>query len=641
MSFARRISAAPVLRLAAFAAFSVAAAFAASPAAAAAGRARDGVDSVQRVLDRYVAALGGRAAVTAVRSTHLVGRLSAFGLTGTTQGWSERPDRSASETHLGPFTLLEGFDGTAGWRTDPSGKVTVLEGHGLEKARASAWMENDRYLDPDRGGGTVTYVGAEKDSSGSYDVLEITPPGGHPRRFWFDVTQGLPVREVAQDDQQTLMTTMSDWRPVAGRKIAFHTSTRVVGMPANSITIDLDSVEVNVAVDPARYTPPAAPAGAVKWLKQDGSARLPFLYSGRHVWLRASINGAPPADFLFDTGASITVIDSAYAAQMGLVTEGKMNAMGAGSSGAATFAKLKTLRVVSDDGDGVELADQKVGVLSVNGILAPFFWRDCAGVLGYSFISQFVTEIDYDHAVLVLRDPASFKYEGKGHKLAMSLAGTVPVVRMKLNGSIEGDFRLDVGSNSTVDVHGPFVKAHRLDRVGGRKIPSSGAGFGGTFTSQITRLDRIDIGPYGWDHPVVALSGATTGALASIDYAGNAGNQLLERFKCTLDYDHHAVYLEPGAKYAAPDRFSRAGLLLLKLGDTVTAGQVLKGSPAERAGVREGDTVTAVEGKPILSYRMDEVASLFEEGENGRAVKIDLRRDGKAITVTLKLRDML
>ena len=67
----------------------------------------------------------------------------------------------------------------------------------------------------------------------------------------------------------------------------------------------------------------------------------------------------------------------------------------------------------------------------------------------------------YTRRVLTLRDPKTFEYHGKGTRLPMTLAGTVPVVKMTLDHSIEGEYRLDVGSNSTVDVHGPFVRKHQ------------------------------------------------------------------------------------------------------------------------------------------------------------------------------------
>jgi len=602
----------------------------------------DSAAIAERVIARCVAALGGADVIGSQRSTRSVGHIQAYGLTGTAESWTQRPDLSASASQLGPFTLLEGYDGATGWRTDPSGKLTILDGRDLALARDNAWFENDNFLLPGHGGGTLRWLGTAADSARVLDLLEIAPPGGAPREYAFDTTTGLPVRETVRDDQQTIVSSLGDWRSVAGgRRVAFDMRSRIVGMPANTLALQIDTVQVNVDIDPAHFSPPPPPSLPAQWLKHDGVARLPFEYRGRHVWVRASVNGAPPADFLYDTGASITVIDSAYAVKLGLVSEGKVEALGAGSSGAASFALLKSLRVESADSDGVELADQRVGVLAVNAALGPYFWRDCAGVIGYSFISRFVNEIDYDHSVLTLYDPHTFNYQGSGARLPMTLSGTVPVVSMRLDDKLAGEFRLDVGSNSTVDLHGPFVRANRLDPGKHGTIEVSGAGFGGEFSTKYVRMKRIDVGPFGWDDPLVSLSGATTGALASEDYAGNVGNHILERFKCTFDYDRHAVYLEPGDKYASRDHFTRSGLQLGRYGDEVRVGQVVRHSPAEHAGIESGDVVISLEGKPILDYTMSDVDRMLDDGDPGTVVRMEISRDGKTREVKVKLRDLI
>jgi hypothetical protein len=594
-----------------------------------------------KVVDRYVAAIGGRAAVEAERTMRSRSTITAFGFTGTLESWIQRPDRIASQTALGPFTLRDGFDGTTAWRVDQNGKLSIRDGQDLENEKGSAWFENGHWLMPDQGGGSVTVSGSEKDSTGSYTVLEVKGPVGRARAMWFDDRTGLLDRVGIKTDQQTVTTRLSDYRLDAGLLRPHRQQASVAGMPLNNLTVVLDSVWVNEPIDPARFAAPQPAAADFKFLKGTGPARLPIRYGERHLWVRVSVDGREPEEFLLDTGASVSLLDSAWAASHGIASEGRMQAVGAGATGDVAFAKVGGIRVSGPDGDGVEIAGQKLAVLALNRFVAPFFWREAAGVLGYDFISRFVMEIDYDTGSLTLHDPKTFKYAGKGTGVPITLAGSIPVVRATIDGTYQGEFRLDVGSGSTVDLHSPYVKKHGLREKLGKTIPIMGGGFGGTFTSHLGRMKSMAIGPYAWKAPLVVLSGAERGGLASEDYAGNIGNEIFERFKCTFDYEHRMLYLEPGARYAKTDRFSRAGVQLARFGDTVRAMQVLPGSAAQAAGITEGDEVVTLDGKPILSFTQDSVTELFENGAVGSKHTLELSRDGTSCKVTLKLKEMI
>jgi len=280
-------------------------------------------------------------------------------------------------------------------------------------------------------------------------------------------------------------------------------------------------------------------------------------------------------------------------------------------------------------------------VLSVNSVLAPYFWRDCAGVIGFDFINRFVNEIDFDARLLTLRDPKTFQYAGPGTAIPMTLAGHTPVVTLKLDGGITGDFRVDVGSGSTVDLHTPFVKRHELMTKAGRGVELMGGGFGGTFTTRIVRMKKLEIGPYSWADPVVSLSQATAGAFTSEDYAGNIGNRLLERFKVTLDYERRQMWLEPGKLYARRDPMSRSGIQLVRYADTVKVAAVLAGSAAEKAGLRADDMVTALDGKPVLELGFEGVAAILDESAEGSTHTLDITRAGKAKKIKIRLKEML
>lgn len=595
----------------------------------------------RQVVERYVAAIGGRAAVSAQRTTHTKHTITAFGFTGTLEAWSERPDRVASHTLLGPFTLSDGYDGTIAWRVDQNGKLSFRDGKELEDERGSAWYENGMWMEPDQGGGTLTVQGEERDSSGVWTVLEVKGPVGRTRAMWFNPRTGLLDRVVLTTDQQTVTTHLSDYRQAGGLLRAHRQDAAVAGMPGNSLTVTLDSIWVNEPVDPARFAPPQPAAADFRFLDGGGPARIPMRYGEKHVWVKASIDGGPEEDFILDTGASVSLLDSAWAAARGIATEGRMQAMGAGATGDVSFARVGTIRVAGADGMGVELTGQKLAVLALNRFVAPFFWREAAGVLGYDFISRFVMEIDYDGGSVTLHDPKTFTYQGKGAAVPITMVGSIPAVEARLDGEYTGRFRLDVGSGSTVDLHGSFVEKHGLRAKVGKTIAVLGGGFGGTFTSHVTRMKRMEIGPHAWSDPLVIFSGATTGGLASQDLAGTIGNDVLERFRCTFDYEHRTLHLEPGPRIAKPDRFSRAGVQLARFGDTIKAMQVLPGSAAEAAGIREGDEVVTLDGKPILSWSQDAVTEMFENGPVGKQHTLGLLRDGKQRRVTLRLKEMI
>ena len=591
------------------------------------------------VLDRYLQAMGGPGFLT-VRTVHTRATVEAFMMKGSVETWSIRPDRALTRFEIGPLKMATGCDGRTAWRTDPGGKLLKLDGKDLEEALGSEWFDAESYLLPEQGGGTVAWVGEEGDSAGRYAVLEIAPPEGRSRREYFDQKTGLLVKSESKHDQQTIISRLGDYRKIGDHMVSYLSTTEIVGAPMNTITVRIDSVWVNEEFPAGLFTPPSD-EGGVRYLKTPGLARLPFEYHARHVWLRASVNGGPPADFVFDTGASITVIDSVYAAKIGLATEGLQQGQGAGASGSASFAKLSSLTVAAPDGDGIEVKDARVAVLSVNSVLAPYFWRECAGVIGFDFINRFVDEIDFDARLLTLHDPAAFHYAGQGTAIPMTLAGHTPVVTMKLDGDIPGDFRVDVGSGSTVDLHTPFVKRHDLMAKSGRGVELMGGGFGGTFTTRVVRMKKLEIGPYSWVDPLVSLSQATVGAFTSEDYAGNIGNRLLERFKVTLDYERRQMWLEPGKLYGRRDPMSRSGMQLVRAADTVKIATVLEGSAAGKAGFRSGDVVTAIDGRPVLELGYEGAAALLDESPEGTTRTLAIVRDGKAKKVKLTLKEML
>jgi len=597
-----------------------------------------------RVVSRYLEATGGAAAFAAESTLYTRARLAAFGFTGSLESWSGAGSRHHSRTELGPFKLSEGGRDGRAWRTDPTtSRIVTLADHDLRESRVGAWFERERWAEPDHGGGSVRVAGAERDSAGAYSVLEVSAPqseGVKPRRLWFRVSDGLLARIESPRDNGLVVTELSDWRRFAGRLRPYRTITRAANMPANVITADTESLAVNVSLAGVAFDPPVAAASGVTWGRQPGLATLPLDYRARHLWIKVRLADGSLHDFLFDTGASVTVLDSAFAVRMGFRTEGFMQAAGAGASGSASFTHLPEVSLVGDAGDGITVRDLKVAVLSVSPSFEPWFWRAVPGVIGYDVISRFVVTVDYDAQRLTLRDPASGAHTSGEPPLPMVMNGSVPAVRATVAGH-EGLFRLDLGSSSTVDLHTPFVRQHGLVQKLRHPMRVTGTGFGGEFSSTLGRLDRMQVGRHAWSDPMVTCSEAVEGAFASEEFAGNIGNRLLERFKVTLDYERRQVFLEPGARVAQRDRFTQFGAQLAREGDRVLVHSVLDGSPAERAGLREGDRVLRVDGDDLAAWDVRTIDTRLEQRPAGQKVKLELEREGKRRRVSVALQEML
>jgi hypothetical protein len=596
----------------------------------------------RRVVDAYVRATGGRKAFNADRTLRVRGSIAALGLRGRFEAWTQVPDRVMTSIELGSIRIRTGYDGVRAWRTDlDSRKVTVLDGKDRDAAIADAYFQHEMWARPDQGGGDVR-LGSQSYANGRVlRALEVRPPRGEARRLWLDARSGLVVRMVSRRDQHEWSESMSDYRTLAGRLRALTTESGDPTVPASYQRLSVDSAWVEAGVDTQLFSPPESPLGARRWFKEDGVASFPFRYGTRHIWVRASLNGGPVADFLLDTGATYTSIDSVYAARIGLKPEGASLVQGMAGAGSASFAHVKSLELHGGNGDGVEVDGLRVAVIDVAADLEPMLWRETMGLIGSDVIGRFVLEIDYDRQILTLRDPRTFEYRGEGKAIPLAIVDGIPAIEATLDDDCKGTFLVDLGNSFNVNVHGSMVRKCRLFGTRRKQIELYGGGFAGAFSTTLCRLRTIQIGSFRWEEPIAALSLTTSGVAGSQEIAGNLGNGVLERFVCTFDYERRVLHLEPGRRYAEPDRFPRSGTTLVKLGDRVVAGGVTPGSAAEAAGLRPLDEVTAIDGKPILKFTPEQLDRLFIEGEVGTTHSITVRRDGVKSTLTLRLADVL
>jgi len=301
-------------------------------------------------------------------------------------------------------------------------------------------------------------------------------------------------------------------------------------------------------------------------------------------------------------------------------TYGGLQTEGGGTSTGGAWAAAVTQRV-----GAVELRKQHAAILPLHG-LERLYGVPLGGLLGYDLLSRYVVVIDYAAQTLTFLDPKSFRYDGRGARVPLTMIGQQPYFAGRIrvgDESIPTWYILDTGAADTITFTTPFVTAHKLiDRAGDpRREKKTVAGVEGEFytpTNVRGMIDAITVGPVTLSHVPVNLSANTKGAYNSAAFSGNIGETILDKFsRVILDYSRDEMFVEPSPRVSQPmhERMS-FGLTVLADGDDFRIFRVTAvgaNSPAAKAGFANGDVITAVDGaKPESLAKLKDV--LTESG---------------------------
>lgn len=603
----------------------------------------DAPATAQQIIDRYVAVTGGAGALAADSVLHVKAKLVSAGLRGTLDAWRRAPGSVMELVNIGTVRTREGFDGESAWRTDLTNhKVDPLEGKDLEYMASNGWFENEQWARPGNGGAALT-AGSHAYYDGRAIVsVHVTPPLGPAQDLWFDEESGLLVRTTHHRDQYHWNEMFTGYRLIAGRQRWTVASQGDSAFGAGAFSrVVIDSVVRVSPGDAAVFSPPATARKLVTWTRAHGGLQVPFRYRRGHVWIMASVNGAAPAEFILDTGCTLTAIDAAYGRRIGLGAEGDMSVEGVGGTGQAGFVHMRTLRIADKSGASITVQDLKGTTLALGDEMTPLDWDDTAGLIGYDVLSRFAVELDFDRQVVVFRDPATFTPPADAKPLPMTLNRGVPTVEVTLNKDCTGLFMVDVGNATWMGVNSGQVEKCHLAGVARKEVQQWVGGIGGDFPESVCRLDSVRIGPFSWNEPVAGLTTHHWGAAGSHEIQGNLGTSVLERFRCTFDYAHGTLWLTPSARYRERDHFTRSGLLVVRWSGRVYVGGVVKHSPAAEAGFKVRDVVKSVNGRSVEQWTPEALMKLFDEGPAGSSVKVTIERDLTDQVMEMTLADVL
>ena len=230
-------------------------------AAAAAAQPAANLPTADQILDKYLQAVGGAAAVQSISTRIEKGTFISGDSKLPYEVYAKAPNKRVAITHQPDGDTINAFNGTSGWLeiTAPAPPGRDLTPSETAAARLDAdlkfaldarqVLQGLRVLPPENIDGKGMYVVSGK------------PENMRPVRLYFDEQTGLLTRVLRYTEIPLGLTPVrvdyADYRDVDGVKIPFR---RTQARPSGRSIVQIDTVRQNVPIDESKFE--RAPAGS-------------------------------------------------------------------------------------------------------------------------------------------------------------------------------------------------------------------------------------------------------------------------------------------------------------------------------------------------------------------------------------------
>jgi len=518
-------------------------------------------DKVDSIVAKAIEAMGDVAALRKLEKTiTVVGKLvpanqnqsAAYTYRKFRKGKKWRVDlESPNKVGQGePTKRILAYNGLAGWRSSgnvpedlSAGRLRQLNDDNERAHSIIARFNNPEYKFSLLGSTTFRQV--------PVFAIKVEHEGETPTTVFIDkrnfLVDGISYETTEGDGMRKISIEYAEYRPVSGTQFPYRQTKYIDDKNASEIIVT--SLSTTTEIDDAVFDRPQS----TDKVHLSRALVVPFDYQQREILVKGRINSGEEVTFLFDTGASDTIIDRRVAAESFLIKQGQSGMMALGGRIDVNNTVLKRLEV-----GNLVLNDVDARIANLSG-QSTQLGRKIAGIIGTNVMTKAVVRIDFGKPSLTFYDKDAFERPAAAAIIPLA-QHNAPVVKARINGADEVLMLVDTGAafNSL-----PTEIAKKvLQRSSGQETHTTeGSGLDGKRIKLGNVVARsVAVGPHSvsnmnFTYQVVNPSASPKPDAGKVVEAkegffqntslGILGNPFWENFIVTVDYKFQRLLLEP------------------------------------------------------------------------------------------------
>lgn len=219
--------------------------------------------TADEVIEKYADAIGGRAAVTAVKTVKTTGSMNMMGMDFPFTMYASYPDKSFLEVNIQGMVMKQGCDGTNGWALNPMTGSQIPEK--VDEETANSFKPRGRtysvlltYKDD---GAKVELAGKDTLSGNEVFKLKYTGADGEDQYFYIDSGSGnlLRVDKKVKSMGKVIRseTTYSNFKKTGDIVMPYLIDVKTSESKMGNQTLVIDKIEINPEFEESIFTIPA------------------------------------------------------------------------------------------------------------------------------------------------------------------------------------------------------------------------------------------------------------------------------------------------------------------------------------------------------------------------------------------------